>query len=141
MKRSRRAAGVAFAVVLSALAAACGGGAEDLADGVPVDAGIPAPSGVGADRSAANAVAALGPPGPVDARSVAHTLHGTDAIGGMRDVFVPGVRPREDVDAGGGSAAGADEAPAPTPVAAAASSLTVPTVPTPPPASIPTTCR
>ncbi len=93
MRARRGALGVVCAVALTALAAACGGGADDPVADAPVDAGIPPPTGVSADRSAANAIAALGPPGPVDPRSAAHTLQGSDAIGGMRDVFVPRVRP------------------------------------------------
>jgi len=66
MRARRGALGVVCAVALTALAAACGGGADDPVADAPVDAGIPPPTGVSADRSAANAIAALGPPGPVD---------------------------------------------------------------------------
>lgn len=135
MRARRGALGVVCAVALTALAAACGGGADDPVADAPVDAGIPPPTGVSADRSAANAIAALGPPGPVDPRSAAHTLQGSDAIGGMRDVFVPRVRPGKGGDGGGGGGGPTTAADAPPPQAAAA--LTVPSVPIPTPVPTP----
>lgn len=136
MRARRGVLGVVCAVVMTALAAACSGGADDPVGDAPVDAGIPAPTGVSADRSAANAIAALGPPGPVDPRSAAHTLRGSDAIGGMRDVFVPRVRPGKGGDGGGGGPTTAADAPDP-PASPAAATLTVPSVPIPTPVPAP----
>ena len=121
------------AAILVAPLAGCGGGADDAA--VPPaapSAGMPLPSGVGAEQSAALAVAALGTPAAVHPADQARGLAGYDAVGGVRDAFVPLV-PAGTEDAGSADGAGPSAPPA-----SAVPALTVPqaTLP-PPPASAP----
>lgn len=88
------AAALAAALVLSACGG--GGGGGDAAEAPPIDAGIPVATGVGADQSASQAIAALGSPGPVDPSAQAGTLSGYEDFGTPHDAFAQQVSDKVD---------------------------------------------
>lgn len=134
---------MALAVASGALALAAGGcggggGGEDpAAETAPIDTGIAPATGVGAEESAALAVAALGAPAPVDAAATGRAIVGREAYGEVRDPFDPLVEP---ADEGDGSPSGEEQDGA-----SAGAGSTTPTVPDvvippqiPPPSTVPT---
>lgn len=127
MTGRRALAATALVAGVLAIAAACGGGPTEPSAVEPVDAGIPAPTGVDAGASSVLAVAALGVPGAPDAGAAARTLSGYDAFGAPRDVFAPGVRESSDASRAGRSGAGSTSSPGATTTTTPA--LTVPDVP------------
>lgn len=116
MTRRRHLTTAAAAVAAAALLAGCGGGGGgDAAEGdaPPPEASLPVASGVGAEESAAQAIAALGQPGSVDPSGLGGTLAGYDSFGTPHDAFEQQVRQ----DAGSSSdTTDAPTIPADTPI-------------------------
>ena len=107
------AAAVAAAALLLAGCGGGGGGSSAQGDTASADTLLPVSSGVGADQSATQAIAALGTPGSVDPAAAGQTLDGYDSFGSPHDAFDQQV---ED-NAGSGSEAGTGATiPADTPI-------------------------
>lgn len=114
MTRRRIIALIAPLAAVGALAGCGGGGgAVEAADTAAADLAASTGSGfvnqgVSADQSAAQAVAALGSPGPVDATRAGEAVGGYDDFGTPKDVFVQQV---SDVAGGTSGTNGAETAP------------------------------
>jgi len=106
----------AAAVACAALLAGCGGGGgggDAQGDVPPPDTSLPVASGVSAEQSAMQAVAALGAPGVVDTTGAGGTLAGYDSFGTPHDAF------EQQVDVNGEAGSGTADAatiPADTPI-------------------------
>lgn len=89
MTRRHLIPAAAIAAAALALAGCGGGGGGSAAQGdIPApDTSLPIAAGVGADQSAALAIAALGSPGAVDPASLDITLDGYDSFGRPHDAF------------------------------------------------------
>ena len=101
------AAAAATALMLAGCGGGGGGGGDAQGDVPPPDASLPIATGAGPQESAAQAIAALGAPGSVDASGLGRTLTGYDRFGTPHDAFEQQV----DADAGSGSEPGTGSAP------------------------------
>ena len=116
MKR-RHLVPVAAVAATALLLAGCGGGgggSSAQGDTASADTLLPVSSGVGADQSATQAIAAIGNPGSVDAAAAGQTLAGYDSFGSPHDAFDQQVK---DTAGASGSEAGTGATiPADTPI-------------------------
>jgi hypothetical protein len=109
----RRLVAIIAPLAAAGVLAGCGGGGGggDASSGAASDPAAAAGTsfvseGVSAGQSAAQAVAALGSPGPVDSTRAGETIGGYDDFGMPKDVFVQQVK-----DATGGGTNGAETVP------------------------------
>jgi len=112
----RNLTAAAAAVAAAALLAGCGGGGgggDAQGDIPPPSAALPVATGVGADQSASQAIAALGAPGGVAVDEVGATLAGYDSFGTPHDAFAQQVDPNASAD---GATTDAPTIPADTPI-------------------------
>jgi hypothetical protein len=108
------AAAVAATALLLAGCGGGGGGSAAQGDSASADSLLPISSGVGADQSATQAIAALGTPGSVDAAAAGQTLAGYDSFGAPHDAFDQQVK--DNADAAGSEAGTGATIPADTPI-------------------------